>query len=196
MEQQKQRAEQQRLSPFLQAEDWVVITIDSLPLPPGQPADAGSGRAGCARLVLRSQQQNILAQSGAGSGGEQALSASWAVRWAALALLIPSRTAWRRQPRPRNGAVRRRSGRDRGRLRAAAAPLHGTAELRHLRSLRRPELTDEEKKQRQALIDLIRSKNPYQLSRDGVLALPGFAPIPSPDSPSSSPPCAWGSSPR
>src|SRR5438067_669467 len=28
------------------------------------------------------------------------------------------------------------------------------------------------------MIDLIRSKNPYQLSRDGMLALPGFAPIP------------------
>ncbi|MGB6604141.1 MAG: SLBB domain-containing protein, partial [Steroidobacteraceae bacterium] len=42
----------------------------------------------------------------------------------------------------------------------------------------RPELTDEEKQRRQALIDLIRSKNPYQLSREGVLTLPGFAPIP------------------
>src|SRR5207247_301828 len=29
----KQRAEMQRLSPFLQGEDWVVITIDSKPLP-------------------------------------------------------------------------------------------------------------------------------------------------------------------
>ena len=28
------------------------------------------------------------------------------------------------------------------------------------------------------MIDLIRSKNPYQLSRDGALTLPGFAPIP------------------
>jgi hypothetical protein len=36
------------------------------------------------------------------------------------------------------------------------------------------ELTDEEKRTRQRLIDLIRSKNPYQLSRDGVLSLPGF----------------------
>ena len=42
----------------------------------------------------------------------------------------------------------------------------------------RPELTDEEKQRRQALIDLIRSKNPYQLSRDGMLALPGFPPVP------------------
>src|SRR6266480_1355201 len=34
---------------------------------------------------------------------------------------------------------------------------------------------DQEKR---AMISLIRAKNPYQLSRDGVLALPGFAPIP------------------
>src|SRR5437016_2386368 len=32
---QKQRAELERLSPFLQGEDWVVITIDSKPLPVG-----------------------------------------------------------------------------------------------------------------------------------------------------------------
>jgi polysaccharide biosynthesis/export protein len=30
----------------------------------------------------------------------------------------------------------------------------------------------------QPLVDLIRSKNPYRLSRDGALMLPGFAPIP------------------
>lgn len=44
--------------------------------------------------------------------------------------------------------------------------------------------TDEEKTttpeddRLQALIDLIRSKNPYRLSREGALTLPGFAPIP------------------
>jgi polysaccharide biosynthesis/export protein len=42
----------------------------------------------------------------------------------------------------------------------------------------KPDLTDEEKKTRDDLIDLIRSKNPYQLSRDGMLYLPGFAPMP------------------
>jgi hypothetical protein len=42
----------------------------------------------------------------------------------------------------------------------------------------KPELTDEEKKTRDDLIDLIRSKNPYQLTRDGLLLLPGFAPMP------------------
>lgn len=40
------------------------------------------------------------------------------------------------------------------------------------------QLTSAEKRQLTALIDLIRSRNPYQLSADGVLTLPGFAPIP------------------
>src|ERR1700747_2365173 len=35
MDQQRQRTELQRLSPFLQPEDWVVITIDVNPLPAG-----------------------------------------------------------------------------------------------------------------------------------------------------------------
>jgi len=40
------------------------------------------------------------------------------------------------------------------------------------------ELSDLERKQLSDLITLIRSKNPYTLSRDGVLYLPGFAGIP------------------
>ena len=37
--------------------------------------------------------------------------------------------------------------------------------------------TEAEKHRVQPLIDVIRSKNPYRLSRDGVLTLPGFVPI-------------------
>jgi polysaccharide biosynthesis/export protein len=40
------------------------------------------------------------------------------------------------------------------------------------------ELTEEERKKRSELVDLVRSRNPYRLSRDGVLSLPGFEPIP------------------
>jgi len=40
-----------------------------------------------------------------------------------------------------------------------------------------PALTPEERVRLQRLIDLIRSRNPYRLSQDGVLQLPGFAPI-------------------
>lgn len=40
------------------------------------------------------------------------------------------------------------------------------------------QLTTPEKRQLRAMMQLIRSRNPYQLSADGVLTLPGFAPIP------------------
>lgn len=41
-----------------------------------------------------------------------------------------------------------------------------------------PQLTPSERQRLTALRDLIRARNPYQLSPDGVLTLPGFAPIP------------------
>ena len=37
---------------------------------------------------------------------------------------------------------------------------------------------EKERQRLQPLIDLIRAKNPYRLSREGALTLPGFAPIP------------------
>jgi protein involved in polysaccharide export with SLBB domain len=39
-------------------------------------------------------------------------------------------------------------------------------------------LTEEDIRRMNALIDLIRTRNPYKLSKDGLLNLPGFAPIP------------------
>jgi polysaccharide export outer membrane protein len=174
MEQQKQRAELQRLSPFLQPEEWVVVTIDSNPLPAGNaplPTAAPSIPLGAFGAGPNQQQQNILgnlapaiaanqgqANTGAGAQGNAAQSGAAAAAAAALsppaaqgvtaggyALLPPSCTG---QPN--------------------CDPNQPT----------RPELTEAEKKQRQDMIDLIRAKNPYQLSRDGMLGLPGFAPIP------------------
>src|SRR5882762_1471821 len=40
------------------------------------------------------------------------------------------------------------------------------------------ELTDEDRARLKQFMTLIRSRNPYQLSHDGALTLPGFAPIP------------------
>jgi protein involved in polysaccharide export with SLBB domain len=51
---------------------------------------------------------------------------------------------------------------------AAAAPAAGAA----------GSVTPEEQERLKSLVDLIRSRNPYRLSRDGALMLPGFAPIP------------------
>lgn len=78
-EQQKQRMEMQRLTPFLQAEDWVVITIDSNPLPAAAPPTAAASQAGVLSALggigNAQQQQNILgglASSLAGQGGHSA----------------------------------------------------------------------------------------------------------------------------
>jgi polysaccharide biosynthesis/export protein len=43
---------------------------------------------------------------------------------------------------------------------------------------RTPELGQEERERREKLVDLVRSRNPYRLSSEGVLQLPGFARIP------------------
>ena len=42
----------------------------------------------------------------------------------------------------------------------------------------RVELTDQERHDHEKLINLIRSRNPYQLSHDGILYMPGFVGIP------------------
>jgi protein involved in polysaccharide export with SLBB domain len=171
MEQQKQRSELQRLSPFLQPEDWVVITIDSNPLPAGNapaPAAGPSIPLGAFGGGPNPQQQNILgnlapaiaaqqgqANSGQGNAAQSGVAAATAAAIAppggqgvtagGYSLLPPSCTG---QP--------------------GCDPNLPT----------RSELTETEKKQRQDMIDLIRAKNPYQIGRDGMLSLPGFAPIP------------------
>src|SRR5438105_2301464 len=116
MDVQKQRAEMERLSPFLQAEDWVVITIDSKPLPvvTGTPATPQTSALG------------------------------------ALTNLKPEALA-------------------------AAAMSAGVTAGGYAGPVSPPANADQD---RNEPIYLIRSKNPYQLSRDGTLALPGFVPIP------------------
>jgi polysaccharide export outer membrane protein len=120
----KERAELQRLSPFLQAEDWLVITIDSKPLPavPQTPTTPQTSALG----GLTNLPPNALSALRSGLGTTAAMS--------------PNVTAG-------------------GYTVPGAPPLNA----------------DEEKNEP---IYLIRSKNPYQLSRDGMLALPGFVPIP------------------
>jgi polysaccharide export outer membrane protein len=173
LDQQRQRAEQQRLSPFLQPEDWVVITIDSNPLPAGNapppttpPAAALGGLAG-APGQPPPQQQNILgnlapaiAATQGQPSGAQASAAQGALAAAAAAATTPPSA----QGVPAGGYAPLPQS-------CVGQPNCDTSQPT------RPELTDEEKKRRQDLIELIRSKNPYQLSRDGMLALPGFAPI-------------------
>jgi len=165
MQSQKQRAEIERLSPYLLPEDWVVITIDSNPLPVAPPSGLVNplgaltaaappsqnllGNLGpVANQPMPSQSEALAAQSGLSAAGAPASGTSnpsQASTAGGYALLPPPCT---------------------GQLNCdVSAPT-------------RPELTEEEQRRRQNLIDLIRSKNPYQISREGVLTLPGFAPIP------------------
>ena len=59
IDQKKQGAELERLSPFLQADDWVVITIDTRPLPGNAPT-APPGAQGAPAGAAGQQPQNIL----------------------------------------------------------------------------------------------------------------------------------------
>jgi protein involved in polysaccharide export with SLBB domain len=54
----------------------------------------------------------------------------------------------------------------------------GTSTTGNVSRSRMVELTQEEREKGKKLIDLIRSRNPYRLSPEGVLLLPGFAGIP------------------
>jgi polysaccharide biosynthesis/export protein len=183
-EQQKQRAELQRLSPFLQPDDWVVITIDYNPLPAGNPplptpGVLQPGALGALGVTTPQQQQNVLgnltpgmaasqqqgaAQLAAGAVGGPAAAANQTANGLAAA------TASAMAPPPAQSVTA-------GGYALLPLPCAGQPNCDPNQPTR-PELSEEEKRQRQALIDLIRSKNPYQLSRDGVLSLPGFEPIP------------------
>jgi protein involved in polysaccharide export with SLBB domain len=184
LEQQRQRAELQRLSPFLQGEDWVVITVDSNPLPAGNqpPPNAPQVSAlGALGGVTTPQQQNLLGNLAPGLGGSQsALAQSAGAAGAAgggganaannPASGVAAATAAAMSP---SAAQNVTAGGY-----ALLPPNCGGQPNCDPTQPMRPDMTDEEKKQRDRLIDLIRSKNPYQLSRDGVLTLPGFVPIP------------------
>ena len=167
----EQQDELDRLSPFLAPGDWVVITVDSNPLPalPSstnnlQQLGTGSG-SGIPPGILATLQQNPAALGAAGAGASGGSGSSPAVPGAALAAAKS-----RGQPAATTATAGGYAGTPPpGQTRGGDASSQNTPEI---------ELTDEQKAQRQSLIALIRSKNPYQLSREGVLSLPGFAPIP------------------
>jgi protein involved in polysaccharide export with SLBB domain len=61
---------------------------------------------------------------------------------------------------------------------APMRPPSVTSSAQPLTRQRATELSQEEKERRQKLIDLIRARNPYRLTSEGVLLLPGFQGIP------------------
>lgn len=174
IEQQRLRGESQRLSPFLQAEDWVVITIDSVPLPAANQPAPGAGALGA--LAGVPNQQNILGNLAPSLAGANQSSLSQ----------LGSALGGTGAANPQQNGLAAATGAATASSAAQGVTAGGYAPLPppctgqpncDTSLATQPELTDEQKKQRQALIDLVRSNNPYQLSRDGVLTLPGFAPI-------------------
>jgi polysaccharide biosynthesis/export protein len=174
IEQQNQRTELQRLSPFLQAEDWVVITIDTVPLPgPSGPAPSapppsviqalggGSAAAPSAPQInpLGNPAAALAAQNAAQAQQSDAATQNQVAAATAAAMAVP-------------GGQTVTAGGYSPEQNCSGMPNCDTTQPPP------PELTAEQRVRQRAMIDLIRSKNPYQLSRDGMLSLPGFAPIP------------------
>jgi polysaccharide export outer membrane protein len=173
LEQQKQRVELERLSPFLQGEDWVVITIDSVPLPgptgaaPSAPPASVLGALGPAPAATPgAQQPNILANPALALAAQNAQTQQTDV---ATQSQVAAATAAAMAPPSGQNVTAGGYSPDLG---CAGMPNCDTLQLPP------PELTAEQRARQRTLIDQIRSKNPYQLSREGVLSLPGFAPIP------------------
>lgn len=161
-EQQQRQFDEERelLSPFFKGDDWLIITIDAYPPPPAQISQnlqqqLQSGGAGAMQGV-----------QGAGIPGLTPGAATGAIPGALLggagAVAAGGGAAG---PAPAGGV-------DQTNPNGAPSGASGTGgEVK-------PELSEEDKKTRDDLIDLIRSKNPYQLTGDGMLLLPGFAPMP------------------
>jgi polysaccharide export outer membrane protein len=179
IEAQRQRTEAQRLSPFLQPEDWVVVTVDYNPLPAGNPTPPQPAAVQAALGAAAGQQpQNVLNPTPVVPGASQAAlagangaalggAAGGATNAQSAALAAATNAAM--TPPPAQGV-------NAGGYTPLPPSCAGQPNCDPTQPTR-PELTEEEKQRRQALIDLIRSKNPYQLSRDGLLALPGFPPV-------------------
>jgi polysaccharide biosynthesis/export protein len=111
--------EQARLSPYLQANDWVIIKID---MP--QETTGLSSTAGLPGVPLTSAPTNVLPNQQIGANGVN-------IQGSAATSVRPSRS-------------------------------------------RAIELSQEEREERKKIVELVRSRNPYRLTAEGVLQLPGF----------------------
>jgi len=156
-EQRKYEEQADLLSPFLKGEDWIIVSVDAYP-PPVSP--------------LGQNLQTLLQPNGtpqlsglSGLGGASGLSGLPQGSSSAGALLGGANGLSGLTGMNGLGGQNQNNG---------VGPNTNGGPGQEVK----PELTDDEKKTRDTLIDLIRSKNPYQLSRDGTLFMPGFAPIP------------------
>jgi polysaccharide biosynthesis/export protein len=171
-EQARQRGELQRLSPFLEGDDEVVITIDYKPLPAGNPSPPSPSLPGAVSALAggaTTQQQSILANLAPGLASPSVLG-SGAAAANPTGAEVAAATAAATAPPAAQGVTA-------GGYAMLPLPCLGQPNCDTSQPTR-PELSEVEIRERDRLIELIRSHNPYQLSHDGTLSLPGFAPIP------------------
>jgi protein involved in polysaccharide export with SLBB domain len=143
----EEEEEPEPVIPVIRAEDWVIIEID-YQLPP-RPIPP----------YLQSLYSAQVTAAGALPGLPQAAAQAGAQAGAQNA----------QAPAVPGGALTGAAGQTPS-TSTTPGSMAGTA-------LMLSQLTDEEKERLEALMKLIRSKNPYQLSHDGALALPGFPPV-------------------
>lgn len=185
--QEREREEQleERL-PILRPDDWIVVEVDTVPLPP-RPQD--TSEALYRSLTYGSLTGFAQPSTGLGAGGAQAGSAAAAPSAAALAQLsalqgsqdasqAQSQIQQYQQQMQQQGLQANNSNEEQ---QAQAAGQSAGQVIQNLTGgwqFGPPDLMNPLDPQRLAQIKaLIRSRNPYQLTRDGVLDLPGFAGI-------------------
>lgn len=147
-------------SPYLKGDDWIIVAIDINPL------------ASLTQSPNQQSQQQQQQANGLSGLPPSALSALGTSSPAAAALLggATAQSSNGVGPNPNANGNNANGGNGNGAANGSSNP--------NLQQVAKSDLTDEELKERDKLLDLIRSKNPYQLSHDGALFLPGFAPIP------------------
>ncbi len=148
--------EREPLLPVFKGEDWVVVEIDYV-LPP--------------RAYSPSLQALYLSQGAAG------ISALQSQQSAAAAAAAAAVTAGQQNPAAalNSAGVTLPPG-----VAGASLPATGTSGPgpQSGQTNLPGQLTDADKERMDGLITAIRARNPYRLSRDGALTLPGFPPIP------------------
>lgn len=164
VQQKRAQMQQQSLIPILQGGDWVIVEI-GFHLP-SRPSTTQSGMG--LQQALGSQQGQLTGQGGeAGALSAEALSAG-ALSSQAGSLSSEGGTVSPQTVQALQSSLQGGSGSSAGATTAQApTPVGPTSQM-----------TADDMARLTAIINLIRGHNPYQLTPDGELVLPGFTPIP------------------
>jgi polysaccharide biosynthesis/export protein len=147
--------ETEALIPVLKGEDWVIVEIDYQLPPRPVPPYLQSVYSSPTQTGLGGGALTAVQQSGAASGAQTAAAQVAAQTGVPSAAQSPAGA----------GAVKSTSGQLI--VNSNGSPVTAFE----------AQLPDDDRARLDVLMTLIRSKNPYRLSRDGALTLPGFPPI-------------------